>query len=56
MTAFITFALSNFPLTFLVIGFLAAFVAIARASKPAGPALIIEKLLSWHVFFAIGVT
>jgi hypothetical protein len=56
ITAFITFALSNFPLTFLVIGFLVALAAIARAPGPAGPALIVEKLLAWHVFFAIGVT
>jgi hypothetical protein len=51
----ITFALSNFTLTFLVLGFLVALVAISRALKPVTGALIVEKLLAWHVFFAIGV-
>jgi hypothetical protein len=52
--AIITFALSNFTLTFLLIGLLAALIAIARAERPAGPAVVVEKLLAWHVFFAIG--
>jgi hypothetical protein len=53
--AIITFALSNFTLTFLLIGLLVALIAIARAQRPVGPAVIVEKLLAWHVFFAIGV-
>lgn len=53
--AVIVFVLSNYSLTFLVIGLLFSFVAIARARRPVGPALVVEKLLAWHVFWAIGV-
>jgi hypothetical protein len=55
ITAIITLLLSNFPLTFLVVGFLVSLVAIARAPAPRSTALIVEKLISWHVFFALGV-
>lgn len=50
----IAFALSNYSLTFLVLGLAAALVATARA-RPAGPQIVIEKLLAWHVFWSIGV-
>ncbi|WOJ88135.1 DUF6790 family protein [Methylocapsa polymorpha] len=50
----IAFILSNYPLTFLVAGLVFSLVAIARSPKPAGAPLIVEKLLAWHVFFAIG--
>jgi hypothetical protein len=53
--ATLTFLLSNFTLTFLVTGLLFSTVAIARAPKPVGEALVVEKLLSWHVFFCVGV-
>jgi hypothetical protein len=56
LTATITFVLSNFTLTFLVLGFLVALVAIGMAPKPVGGAVMAEKLLAWHVFFAIGVS
>lgn len=55
MAEAITFVLSNFTLTFLVIGFFAAGIALARAPKPLTQAVAAEKLLAWHVFFAIGV-
>jgi Family of unknown function (DUF6790) len=53
--AAITFVLSNFSLTFLVVGLLFSLVAMARAQKPVTAAVVVEKLLSWHVFWAIGV-
>ncbi|MBS0233894.1 MAG: hypothetical protein JSR99_10455 [Proteobacteria bacterium] len=52
---FIRFILSNFTLTFLVIGLLFSLVAILRAPKPVTAAVVVEKLISWHVFWAIGV-
>lgn len=52
----ITFVLSNFSLTFLVVGLLFSLIAIARAPKPVSAAVVVEKLLSWHVFWAIGVS
>ena len=54
--AAITFVLSNFPLTFFVIGVLVSLVAIAWSPAPLDAATIVEKLISWHVFFALGVT
>jgi hypothetical protein len=51
----IAFALSNFTLTFLVIGLLFSLVAIVQAPKPVSAAVVVEKLISWHVFWAIGV-
>ena len=48
--------IANFPLTFLVLGFLVASVAIARLPRPRDRATIVDRLLAWYVFFAIGVT
>jgi hypothetical protein len=51
----IAFVLGNFTLTFFVIGLVFSAVTIARTPKPRGAALAIEKLLSWFVFWTIGV-
>ncbi|MBN9562352.1 MAG: hypothetical protein J0H14_16745 [Alphaproteobacteria bacterium] len=48
--------ISNYPLTFLVIGLIAAAIAIVRAAQPASGALAVEKLLAWYVFCNIGLT
>lgn len=52
----IVFVLSNFSLTFVVIGLLFSLAAIARAPKPISAAVAVEKLISWHVFWGIGVS
>lgn len=52
----IEYALSNFTLTFFLIGLIFSGVAIARAPKPVTAAVAVEKLLSWFVFFSIGVS
>lgn len=51
----IKFALSNFTLTFFLIGLLFSAVAIVRAPKPVSNAVAVEKILSWFVFWTIGV-
>ena len=51
----ITLVLSNFPLATLLAGVLVALAALGRAPRPVGRAVVVEKLLAWHVFFAIGV-
>jgi hypothetical protein len=51
----IAFVLGNFTLTFLVVALLCSAIAIARAPKPIGRASAFEKLLSWFVFWTIGV-
>ncbi len=55
INAAIVFVLSNFCLTLLVIGLLFSVVAIARAKRPVEPSDVIEKLLTWYVFWGIGV-
>jgi hypothetical protein len=56
IAAAVTFVLSNFPLTFLVVGLIVSLIAIAWSPGPVDAATIVEKLISWHVFFAIGVS
>jgi len=51
----ITFVLSNFTLTFFVIGLAVSGIAIGRAPRPLSRAIVVENLLSWYVFFSIGV-
>jgi hypothetical protein len=51
----IAFVLGNFTLTFFVVWLVFSAVAIARAPKPVGRAAVIEKLVSWFVFWTIGV-
>jgi hypothetical protein len=45
---------SNFPVTFLAIGLLASLLAIVRAPVPRSTALIVDRLIAWHVFFVLG--
>jgi hypothetical protein len=52
MKALIVFVISNYSLTFLLIGLRFSLVA---AREPIKPPLVVEKLLAWHVFWAIGV-
>jgi len=52
----IRYVLSNFTLTFLLIGLAFSIVAIARAPRPVSVALVVEKLISWFVFFSVGVS
>lgn len=51
----IAFVLSNYSLTFVMIGLIFSAIAIARTRDGLTSALVVEKLLSWHVFWAIGV-
>jgi hypothetical protein len=46
---------SNYVLVFLLAGLAASAVAIARAPRPVGWAVIVDKLLTWYVLFDIGV-
>jgi hypothetical protein len=56
MAAAIRFALSNFTVTFFVIGLIASCFALARAPKPLSAAVVIEALLSYFLLFSIGVS
>ena len=46
--------LSNFTVTFFVLGLLAAAVSVARLAPPRGTAVIVDALLRWYLFFSIG--
>jgi hypothetical protein len=46
---------SNYVLTFLVIGLIVSAVAIARTPRPVGWPVVVDKLLTWYVLFDIGV-
>jgi hypothetical protein len=56
MSDVIAFIMSNFTLTFLVIGFIASAISLARAPKPLTGAVVAEALLKWFLFFSIGVS
>jgi hypothetical protein len=52
----ITFVLSNFTLTFLVVGLVFSAVGIALMPKPAAPGSRREALFRWFLFWSIGVS
>ena len=56
MTALITFALSNFSLTFTLLGLLVAGIQILRTPHPRPPGSSAEAVLRWFLFFSIGVS
>ena len=51
----IIFLLSNFTLTFCVVGLVFSAVAMARKAQALSTSMIVEKLISWFVFWNIGV-
>jgi len=50
----IAFLLSNYSLTYLLIGLLAAAVSLARHPRPLESAAIVESLLKYYILFALG--
>jgi hypothetical protein len=56
MEAAIRFVLSNFTLTFLVLGLVAAAIGHARRPHPRPPGALVEEILAWFLFFSIGVS
>ena len=56
MDALIRAVLSNFTITFLVLGLLVSGVAIARHPAPRSRALVADALLRWFLFFSIGAS
>ncbi len=51
----IAFVMSNYSLSFFVLGLVVSLAAIARSASPIDRPLVVEKLLAWYVFFSIGV-
>ncbi|WP_135469881.1 DUF6790 family protein [Crenalkalicoccus roseus] len=54
MEDIIRFLLSNFTLTFLVLGLLAAGAALLRAPGPLRPPVVVEALFAYFLLFSIG--
>jgi hypothetical protein len=53
--ATITFVMSNYSLSFFILGLVVSLVAIARSTGSVDRPLVVEKLLAWYVFFSIGI-
>lgn len=51
----IRFALSNFTLTFLVLGLLASGVALIGGRKPLTKALIVDAVFGYFLLFSVGL-
>ncbi|RIK98888.1 MAG: hypothetical protein DCC74_03650 [Proteobacteria bacterium] len=56
METVIRFALSNFTLTFVIIGLIASLIALINAPKPLTAPVVVEALLSYFMLFSIGVS
>ena len=56
MADFIRFALSNFTLTFLVLGFIFALVSLAFKQKPLMKSQVVEALFAYFLLFSIGIS
>ncbi len=55
MAAFIGFVLSNFTLTFLVLGLVASAVSLLRQPRPWPASAVVESLFSYFLLFSIGL-
>jgi hypothetical protein len=55
MAALIKFVLSNYPLTFFVLGLLTAAISLARKPKPLEEGAVVEALLAHFLLVAIGI-
>ncbi len=56
MEALIRFVLTNFTLSFLVAGLLAAAISLWRLPRPLTAAAVVEGLFAWFLLFSIGVS
>ena len=56
MAAAIKLVLSNFTLTCFVLGLVAAAIALLLQRSPRPKGAVVEALLSWFLFFSIGVS
>jgi len=56
MTEIIPFLLSNFTLTFFLVGLIATAVSLSRQKRSWTRASVVEATLSWFLFFSFGVS
>jgi hypothetical protein len=55
METFIRLALRNFPVTFLVLGLVAAALSLARRPRPRTAAVAVEDVFAYYLLFSVGV-
>ncbi|MGV1793469.1 DUF6790 family protein [Rhizobium sp. A37_96] len=53
--AAIIFVMSNYSLSFFLLGLIVSVAAIVRSGTSIDRPLVVEKLLAWYVFFSIGI-
>ncbi len=53
--ATIRLVMSNYSLSFFVLGLIVSLAAIARSGSSTDRPLVVKKLLAWYVLFSIGV-
>lgn len=56
MADLIRFLLSNFTLTFLIVGAIASAIALMRQPRPWLPGAVVEAFLAYFLLFSIGVS
>jgi hypothetical protein len=56
MKDLITFLLSNFTLTLLVLGLIASAASMAKSPRPLTKPVVVEALLSYFMLFSIGIS
>jgi hypothetical protein len=56
MQQVIAFLFSNFTLTLFVVGLMAALISLLRHPRPWRREVVVEALLSWFLFFSLGVS
>jgi hypothetical protein len=56
ITAFITYALSNFPLTFFIIGLIAALISLLTRRRGERPGRVLEEIFAFYLLFPIGIS
>jgi hypothetical protein len=54
MGRLIQLVLSNFTLTFLIVGLIASAIALAGAAKPLTAPVVVEALFAYFILFSIG--
>jgi Family of unknown function (DUF6790) len=55
ISSFLFFLISNYFLTFLLIGLVAAFVSLLRKPKPLKVNTVAEALFSYYMLFTVGI-
>jgi hypothetical protein len=53
--AIVIFVMSNYSLSFFVLGLIVSLVAIVRSRVSIDRPFVVEKLFAWYVFFSIGI-